>query len=143
MLGCRVKFILAKKAAFLEAYAKIGSIGAAAKKTKISRRSHFRWMKSDPAYAAAFSVAEDRAIEAMELEARRRAVKGTVKPVFYKGTRCGGIREFSDVLLIFLLKAKRPAVYRENPRQSSESADRLDELISAKAAGPVERGETP
>ena len=139
----REKFVNSKKAAFLSAFSQLGVLTAAAKRSKVNRRSHFRWMKKDPAYAAAFLVAEDRAIEVMESEARRRAVKGTVKPVFWKGKRCGGIREFSDLLMIFLLKAKRPAIYRENPRQAGESTDRLAELFSAKAAGPIERGETP
>ena len=43
----------------------------------------------------------------------RRASEGTLKPVFYQGKMCGEIREYSDTLLIFLLKARRPETYRE------------------------------
>ena len=46
--------------------------------------------------------------------ARRRAAEGTLKPVYQGGKLVGEIREFSDTLLIFLLKGKRPEVYREN-----------------------------
>lgn len=49
----------------------------------------------------------------MEAEAFRRGVKGTEKPVFHQGVECGRIREYSDTLLITLLKANRPAKYRE------------------------------
>ena len=48
----------------------------------------------------------------MEAEARRRGVEGTLKPVFYKGEECGQVREYSDTLLIFLLKAHDPK-YRD------------------------------
>ena len=41
-------------------------------------------------------------------------LKGTLKPVFYQEERCGEIREFSDVLLIFRLKALKPEMYRDN-----------------------------
>ena len=50
----------------------------------------------------------------MELEARRRAVKGTDKPVFQRGEQVGTIREYSDTLLMFLLKANKPEKFRDN-----------------------------
>ena len=37
-----------------------------------------------------------------------------MKPVFHKGEQCGVVREYSDTLMIFLLKARDPAKYREN-----------------------------
>ena len=52
----------------------------------------------------------------LEAEALRRALKGTEKPVYQNGKQVGAIREYSDLLLIFLLKARRPTVYRENAR---------------------------
>ena len=42
--------------------------------------------------------------DALEAEARRRAVEGVRKPVFYQGVICGWVGEYSDTLLIFLLK---------------------------------------
>jgi hypothetical protein len=41
-------------------------------------------------------------------EAWRRAVKGCRKPVYQGGQLVGYVREFSDLLLIFLIKAARP-----------------------------------
>ncbi|MDP2936788.1 MAG: hypothetical protein Q8O86_09895 [Dehalococcoidia bacterium] len=40
--------------------------------------------------------------------------KGTEKPVFQGGQQVGVVREYSDVLLIFLLKGARPEKYRDN-----------------------------
>jgi hypothetical protein len=52
-------------------------------------------------------------VDTLEAEADRRAAEGTLRPVFYKGEQCGEIREYSDTLLIFRLKALRPEKYRE------------------------------
>jgi len=32
-----------------------------------------------------------------------------LKPVYYQGEQCGEVREYSDTLLIFILKARDPA----------------------------------
>jgi len=97
---------------FLEAYAKIATITGACAATQIGRRTHYHWMR-DAAYKARWHEADTEATERLEQEARRRAMVGTEKPVFYKGQVCGHIREYSDVLLIFLLKGRKPEVYRE------------------------------
>ena len=109
----------AKQRAFLAAYARTGNIAAAARAAKCARSQHYEWL-SDPAYAEAFLGAQEEAVEALELEARRRAEKGVVKPVYYQGEVCGTVREYSDTLLIFLLKAARPERYRDNARIEHE-----------------------
>jgi hypothetical protein len=90
----------AKQRAFLAAFERVGTITEAARKARISRRDHCNW-KKDPEYAAAFDGAKEVAIEALESIARKRATR-TRKP--------------SDLLLIFMLKAARPEVYRDNAR---------------------------
>jgi hypothetical protein len=50
---------------------------------------------------------------ALEDEAVRRAYHGVEEPVFYKGVQCGSVTSYSDTLLMFLLKARKPAVYRD------------------------------
>ena len=64
--------------------------------------------------------------EALEYEAVRRAYHGVAEPVFYNGVQCGSVTKYSDKLLMFLLKARNPAKYREG-----SGADR--------APGPVRR----
>ena len=49
----------------------------------------------------------------LEDEAIRRAREGVDEPVFYKGEHCGNVRRYSDTLLIFMLKARKPDVYRK------------------------------
>ena len=57
---------------------------------------------------------------ALEDEAVRRAYHGVEEPVFYKGVQCGSITKYSDKLLIFLLKARDPAKYRDGSGAESE-----------------------
>lgn len=102
-----------KKEAFLEVFRRTGNITYAAKAAGIDRSTHHkRWMKH-PDYAEQFENAREEAADVLEAEALRRAVQGTEKPVFYQGSVCGHIREYSDVLLIFLLKGNRPNKFRE------------------------------
>lgn len=104
------------KGAFLAAFRECGIVKAACEQAGVSRSSVYRWQELDDAFAAAYREAEIEATETMEAEAYRRAMKGTSKPVFHQGVQCGVIQDYSDVLLIFMLKARAPEKYRENPR---------------------------
>jgi hypothetical protein len=73
-------------------------VSGACKAAAIGRRTHYEWVESDPEYAAAVEDAKADAIEALELEARKRAT-ARKRP--------------SDTLLIFLLKKLDPS-YRDN-----------------------------
>jgi hypothetical protein len=117
-----------KKRAFLAAYAEIGNITRAAELANISRQSHYEWLRDDPNYPALFRSADEQASERLEQEARRRAVEGVEKPVFHKGEVCGTIREYSDTLLIFLLKGAKPEKYHDRVRQE----------MSGPNGGPIE-----
>lgn len=117
-----------KKRAFLAALAECGNITHAAESAKIRRQTVYEWKDADPAFAAAMEVAQETAGDRLEQEARRRAVTGTLKPVFYKGDECGYIREYSDTLLIALLNANKPEKFKF--RSSHE--------LTGKGGGPIE-----
>ena len=102
-----------KQRAFLEAYSSCGSLRLAAKAAHVARCNHYRWLKCDPKYAEAFEVARESAGQALEDEARRRAVEGVREPVYYEGDVCGHRQRYSDNLLMFLLKGINPEKYRE------------------------------
>jgi hypothetical protein len=114
--------------AFLAAYSELGNISAAAKTAKVARSQHYVWLKNVE-YEAEFNAAQETAIESLEAEARRRAMEGTERPVFQGGVKVGLTREYSDTLLIFLLKAANPLKYRDHQTTkhtgSIEIADRL------------------
>src|SRR5215831_8149136 len=104
---------LANKVAFLEQFKVAGTITAACRAAGINRDTHYEWLARDPQYAKDFEEAGLVRVELLETEARRRALVGTDKPVYQGGKLVGHIREYSDTLLIFLLKAERPEKYRE------------------------------
>jgi hypothetical protein len=89
------------------------TISAAAETAGYSRRAVYDWRKSDETFGARWDEAVAIAVERLEAEADRRAVEGTLEPVYYKGAECGQVRRYSDTLLIFRLKALDPRKYRE------------------------------
>jgi hypothetical protein len=102
-----------KRQAFLEAYALVGNVSDAASHAGVSRQIHYQWL-DDPEYADAFHHAREQAADRLEREAVRRATAGVEKAVWYKGEQVGVERQYSDVLLIFLLKGMRPEKFRDN-----------------------------
>ena len=85
----------------------------AATRAGYKRRTVYDYRDADPDFAEQWQEAVQAHIEAMELEADRRALEGVEEPVFYKGAECGRVRKFSDNLLMFRLKALAPNKYRE------------------------------
>jgi hypothetical protein len=56
--------------------------------------------------------------------------------VYYQGAQCGTIREYSDTLLIFLLKAKRPEEFREetfSPKQFVALFEQMLDILRSEA----------
>lgn len=103
---------------FLRELRKRGNVTDAARKAKVDRSTPYRWREAEPAFAAAWDVALEEAIDRMESEAYRRAVEGTEKPLIGRvGKDEDGIvtyvTEYSDTLMNTLLKAHRPEKYRE------------------------------
>ena len=91
---------------FLAVYGKMGVIKRACKVAGVGRSSHYDWMEASAEYQEAFEEAQEDAADSLEAEVHRRAVKGVKKPVgWYKGVAGGDVREFSDLLLMFQLKA--------------------------------------
>lgn len=115
-----IKTQQARQGAFLAAFAECGSVTRAAGTAGVRLGDHHRWLNEEDGYREAFREAEEEAVERLEEEARRRAVEGTEKPVFYQGEQVGVVRDYSDTLLMFLLKAARPERYRDRAAQEAD-----------------------
>jgi hypothetical protein len=111
------------------------SIAAAADKVGIRRQSLWAARKRDKNFEAAWDDAIEHGTDLLEDEAKRRAVAGTLEPVFYKGKAVGAIRKYSDTLLIFLLKARRPAKFRDNAPMTEGEANHIADLFRAVRGG--------
>ena len=127
---------------FLECFAACGSVLKAARSAKLNRQSHYWWLKEDQTYRERFEAAGERAARALEDEAVRRAVEGIRRPVWYKGRVVGYETEYSDSLLMFLLKANAPDKFKDrsvvdmNVRGEVELRARL-EAARRRVAGQV------
>ena len=98
---------------FLKAFAETGLVIEAAKKAGVGRRTVYDERQRNETFALKWAEVEEWTTEEMEQEARRRAVIGVKEPIYYKGELQGHVRKYSDTLLIFMLKARKPEVYRE------------------------------
>jgi hypothetical protein len=90
----------------------------------------------NPEFAADWQSALDRGCDALEDEAVRRGCEGYLKPIFHQGKEVGAIREYSDLLLIFMLKARRPATFRDN--YVLQPMNGADNTIVIRGGPPVE-----
>ena len=131
----------AKQRAFLKAYGICGRVTEAAKLAHVERHRHSRWYKQNPEYRMAFDEQQEVLAQSLEDEAILRARDGVKRPVLYKGypVKIGRSRkilyqtEYSDQLLITLLKRFRPALYRENvTTEHTGSIELIERMHSAR-----------
>lgn len=94
----------AQQATFLGMLRQRGNVREACEAAGCGRSTAYEWKDTDPAFAAAWVTAIEDAIDGLETAAWARA------------------RKQSDTLLIFLLKAHRPALYRETTRHELSGA---------------------
>lgn len=94
---------------FLEELAKSGCVSSSAERAGYSDTTFlYKVRKQDEEFAEAWAEAEEAGTDILLGEARRRAVEGVDEPVFYKGEVVGYKRNYSDSMLMFLIKGKRP-----------------------------------
>lgn len=109
----RTKFTAHARAAILTALAEGQSITASAAAGGVSRQTVWERRQADPDFNAAFEDAWEQGTDGLMDEARRRAAEGVDKPIYQQGMCVGVVREYSDTLLLALLKARRPEQFRE------------------------------
>lgn len=120
-----------------------GNVSKAVAIVGISRTAVYEFRNSNADFRQAWDDVIDQVCDAAEEELYRRAVKGTLEPVFYKGVKIASIRKFSDRAIELLLKAKRPNVYRERLDINNQIFGSLDvnvetaiEFVYGDADGP-------
>ena len=102
------------KKAFLVNLSKMGNVTRAAKVAKVSRVNAHKARHRSKDFAKKWGEALEEAADVLEAEAHRRAVTGTRKGIYHLGKLTATERQYSDALLIFLLKATRPTKFRDN-----------------------------
>src|SRR5437588_5892570 len=112
-MGTPTSPTLKKRERLLHLLAEGHTVKHAAAEIGVHRGTVYDWRNANKDFKAAWDEALESGTQTMEQEARRRAVDGMDKPVFQGGRLVGTVREYSDTLLIFLLKGRRPDMYRE------------------------------
>ncbi len=120
----RRKLTKRKRDTFLAVLREKANASAAARAIGVSPQALYIYKDLHPTFAAEWKNAVDEAVDKLEQEAWRRASDGVDKPVHYKGERVDTIREYSDALLMFLLRGHRPNIYRERPPEAPPTADK-------------------
>jgi hypothetical protein len=90
---------------FLERFSECGSVLQACNDTGVARRTHYEWLAADPEYKAAFEVAKQQAVDALEARVFQRA------------------NVESDRLAEFLLKGLRPQIYGDRFKAEHSGPD--------------------
>ena len=121
--------LIEKQRVFLECYVIAPSLNracrlAAERGYTIARSAAGRWSSENKHFRKAFRKAKKQALLYLEVEARRRAVEGIKKKKFYKGEPIvdpvSGQQyeetEYSDAMLMFLLKCQLPEKYGDKSK---------------------------
>ena len=104
------------RGAFIERLKATGNVTLAASGAGVSRQQAYRTRNRNKTFRRQWDEALEQAVDLLDGEARRRAMVGVEEPVFYQGQEVGAVRKYSDPLLMFLLKAHRPHLYRDNAK---------------------------
>lgn len=107
------KVVAAQREVFLAALERCGNVVDSCATAKLIPRTAYNWRKADPEFAKQWEEALERGADALEAEAVRRAHDGVEKPVYQGGKLVGQVREYSDQLLMFLLKGVKPDKYKD------------------------------
>lgn len=152
--------------AFLSALRETGIVRDACEAAGIHRTTAYASRNVDPEFGREWDEAIQEAADLLEREAVRRARLGVRKPVIYQGQLCGAwmdaegnvvpegtpgsrlvplsVTEYSDTLLIFLLKGVRPEKYREAVTAGPDALGGLvRDLIGRDLSDRAARGRPP
>ena len=125
----------AKRRKFLVTLSATGDVSAAAKAAGISRGAAMGLREEDDKFRTEWDDAYESAVDALEAEARRRALEGDEEQIYYRGEIVGTKTRKSDGMLEFLLKAYRPQKFASKP--SSKTAHDRTGVVAA----PFKSGE--
>jgi hypothetical protein len=86
----------------------------ASEQAGVPRRTVCQWREDDPEFRKQIEAAYDEGTDVLEREAQRRAVEGTEHKFYDKeGNLVNSRVEYSDTLMIMLMKGRRPERYRD------------------------------
>ena len=98
---------------WLDTFRWCGMVSTTCELMGIARQTAYAERQRNEDFALAWADVEEESTEAMEREAYRRAVEGVTTPMVSAGKRVTDVQSYSDRLLEFMLKSRRPEKYRD------------------------------
>lgn len=98
---------------FLREFARLGIVKYAAESVGVNRRTVQKLRERDAEFAVEMEDALEEANDVIDREIYRRGVEGVTEPVVSAGKHVADVRKYSDALLMFQARGRRPEVYRE------------------------------
>ena len=128
------------RGAFIERLKATGNVTLAASGAGVTRQHAYRTRNRSTVFRRSWDEALEQAVDLLEGEARRRAT-GIKRDVWYAGEVVGEESVYSDTLLMFLLKAHRPHLYRDNVKveHSGGMEDTGDRKVTFEFVRPAEQ----
>ena len=98
---------------FIERLRATGNVTLAARGAGVSRQQAYRTRNRNKTFRRQWEEALEEAVDLLDGEARRRAT-GIKRDIYHAGVVVGEETVYDSALLMFLLKAHRPGLYRDN-----------------------------
>lgn len=123
------------KEKFLKTLSRTGNVSTACRRARIDRGYVYTLYYRDPRFRKRWDKAQETAVDYLEGEAWKRAAKGLDKPVYQGGKLVGYERRYSDTLLIFLLKGRRPDVFGDKTKLEHSGTTTTQVEVQVDAGG--------
>ena len=122
------KQVETKAFAFLEHLGKTAHVGDSCKFAKVSPSTVYKWRDENETFKELWAEAVEQGTDRLEDEAILRATVGVDEPIIYQGEITGTKKRVSDILLMFMLKARRPEKFK----------DRTETQLTGKDGAPIQ-----
>jgi len=93
-----------------------GNVSDACEVIGIGRTAAYKWKSEVESFRVEWDDVVEKHTDALESKVYERALDGWQEPVFYQGEETGSVTKFSDSNAQFLLRARRPTIYRDNSK---------------------------
>ena len=135
----RVRWTPKVEAAFLAELVRTCNVRASARAAGVRPSIPYQHKATSPAFSTAWDAAISEAYSTLQAAAIDRGINGVRKPIFYQGKRVGSAIEYSDQLVLQLLRmhqetATRVAIATAQSEAEASKGDalaRLDAKLSA------------
>ncbi len=135
----RLKMRPRRRQRFCELIAEGWSVSAACRVVGIHRSAAYRLRDAHPEFRSAWAEAWESGADMLEDTARELAIEGSLVPVYWQGKVVGHQRRRSEMLLMLLLRGRRPEVFRDHAGIAADDGQRRAFADAVRESAPRRR----